>query len=76
LFELKYFDVFIKGRGNKMENIDYKKLKEDLMKRVGPSAIMPLILSIDNADEEELILLAEEFKFNIHDYIKDDLVNQ
>ncbi|ASW42879.1 MULTISPECIES: hypothetical protein [Eubacteriales] len=57
-----------------MQNIDYKRLKEDLLKKVGPSSIMPLIMSIDNADEDELVLLAEEFKFDIYDYMKDNIV--
>jgi len=32
-----------------MNNIDYRKLKEDLLNRVGPSNIMPLIVTVDSA---------------------------
>ena len=53
-----------------MENIDYKKLKKDLLKRFGPSNIMPLISSIDRADEEELIYLARKYKIDIEKYKK------
>lgn len=51
--------------------IDYKKLKRDLLNKVGPSGIKPLIISIDSASEEELIRIAEEFNLNISDYMKD-----
>jgi hypothetical protein len=51
-----------------MYNIDYKKLKKDLLKKVSASGIMPLIVSVDSADEKELILLAEEFKIDLSKY--------
>ena len=54
-----------------MCKIDYKKLKKDLLKKVGPSGIMGLIVSVDSASEEELLRLAEEYNLNISDYIKD-----
>ena len=54
-----------------MDNIDYKKLKKDLLKKIGPSGIMELIVSVDSADEDKLLRLAEEYNLNISDYIKD-----
>lgn len=54
-----------------MDKIDYKKLKKDLLKKVGPSGIMPFIVSVDSADEDELLRLAEEYNLDISDYIKD-----
>lgn len=53
-----------------MDNIDYKKLKKDLLKKVGPSGIMPLIVYVDSANKDELLKLAEEYNLNISDYIK------
>ena len=53
-----------------MDKIDYKKLKKDLLKKVGPSGFMPLIVSIDSADNDELLRFAEEYNFDISDYIK------
>jgi hypothetical protein len=54
-----------------VDKIDYKKLKKDLLKKIGTSGIMPLIVAVDSADEEELIRFAEEYRLNINDYIKD-----
>ncbi|MVX66480.1 hypothetical protein GKZ28_22655 [Clostridium chromiireducens] len=53
-----------------LEKIDYKKLKKDLLNKVGSSGIMPLIVSIDSASEKELLELAKEYNLNISDYIK------
>jgi len=53
-----------------VDNIDYKKLKKDLLKKVGPSGIMPLIVCIDSANEDELLRLAEEYNLDISNYIK------
>ena len=53
-----------------MEEIDYKKLKKALLKKMGPSGIMPLISLIDRADEEELIRLAEKYNLDILVYTK------
>ncbi|WP_271813656.1 hypothetical protein [Clostridium beijerinckii] len=54
-----------------MDNIDYKKLKKDLLNKVGSSGIMPLIISVDSASDKELIRLAKENNLDISDYIKD-----
>lgn len=56
-----------------MANIDFRKLKKDLLKKVGTSGIMPLIISIDTANEEKLIKLAEEYNFNISNYEKTNI---
>lgn len=54
-----------------MSKIDFKKLKKDLLNKVGTSGIMPLIVSIDSASEKELLQLAEEYNLDILDYMKD-----
>ena len=54
-----------------MDKIDYKKLKKDLLNKIGASGIMPLIVTVDSASEKELIRLAEEYNLEISDYIKD-----
>ena len=51
--------------------IDYKKLKKDLLKKVGTSGIKPLILTVDNANETDLLKLAKTYKLKISDYIND-----
>lgn len=50
--------------------INYKKLKRDLLNKVGTSGIKPLIMSVDSASEEELIRIAEELNIDISDYIR------
>jgi len=53
-----------------MDKIDYRKLKKDLLNKVGTSGIMPLIVTVDSASEKELLRLAEEYNLDISDYIK------
>lgn len=53
-----------------MANIDYKKLKKDLLNKVGSSGIMPLIISVDSASEKELLRLAKEYDLDISNYMK------
>lgn len=53
-----------------MDNIDYKKLKKDLLNEVGPSGIMPLIIAVDSANEKELLKLAKEYNLDLSNYIK------
>lgn len=53
-----------------MNQIDYKKLKEALLNKAGPSGIMPLIVAIDSASDNELLKLAREYGLNISDYMK------
>jgi hypothetical protein len=54
-----------------VDKIDYKKLKKDLLNKVGASGIMPLIVSVDSASDKELLKLAKEYNLDISDYIKD-----
>lgn len=54
-----------------VDKIDYRKLKRDLLKKVGTSGIMPLIVSVDSASEKELLRLADEYNLDISEYIKD-----
>lgn len=37
-----------------MDKIYYKKLKKDLLNKVGTSGIMALIVTVDSASEKEL----------------------
>ena len=53
-----------------MNKIDYKKLKKDLLNKVGPSGIMALVVAIDSASEKELLRFAKEHNLNISDYVK------
>jgi hypothetical protein len=53
-----------------MDKIDYKKLKKDLLRKVGTSGNMALIVTVDSASEKKLLRLAEEFSLNISDYVK------
>ncbi len=52
-----------------MDKIDFKKLRKDLLSKVGPSGIMPLIISVERADEEELVRMAKEYNLDITDYM-------
>jgi hypothetical protein len=54
-----------------MNKIDYKKLKRDLLRKVGTSGNMALIVTVDSASEKELQRMAEEFSLNISDYVKE-----
>ena len=49
-------------------NIDYKKLKKDLLSKFGPSNIMPLISKIDRANDEELEELAIKYRLDLSEY--------
>lgn len=54
-----------------MIKIDYKRLKKDLLNKLGPSGIMPLIVSLDSASEEKLLELAKKYNLDISKYIKE-----
>jgi hypothetical protein len=54
-----------------VDKIDYKKLKKDLLNKVGASGIMPLIVSVDSASDKELLRFAKEYNLDISDYMKD-----
>ena len=53
-----------------MDKIDYKKLKKDLLNKVGTSGIMSLIITVESASEKKLLQLAEEYNLDISDYMK------
>ncbi|SHE93915.1 MULTISPECIES: hypothetical protein [Caloramator] len=55
-----------------IKRVNYRKLKRDLLDYVGPSGIWPLIGSVDSADEEELLEIAEELGYDVSDYILED----
>jgi hypothetical protein len=54
-----------------MDNIDYKKLRKDLLNKVGTSGIMLLVIVVESASEKELLRMAKEYNLNITDYEKD-----
>ena len=54
-----------------VNKIDYKKLKKDLLKKVGTLGIKPLVATVDNASETDLLKLAKTYNLNISDYIND-----
>jgi hypothetical protein len=54
-----------------MNNVDYKKLKKDLLRKVGTSGNMALIVTVDSASEKTLKRMAEEYNLDITDYIKE-----
>ena len=54
-----------------VNKLDYKKLKKDLLNKVGPSGIMALVVAVDTASEKELLRMAKEYNINISDYVKD-----
>ncbi|HEY5587352.1 MAG TPA: hypothetical protein VIK86_00190 [Candidatus Paceibacterota bacterium] len=51
--------------------IDYKKLKKDLLKKVGTLKSKPLVAAADIASETDLLKLAKTYNLNISDYIND-----
>jgi len=51
-----------------LNNLNYKKLKEDLIKRVGTLTITPLGGNQSNASEKELLKLAKKYNMKISDY--------
>ncbi len=56
-----------------MENIDYEKLREDLINYYGsattfyPASYMDVI-KVQNANNEELIYIAQQNNFDLEDY--------
>ncbi|GFR35451.1 hypothetical protein [Thermobrachium celere] len=55
-----------------IRRVDYRRLKRDLLDEVGPSEIWPLIDSVENADEEELIEIARQLGYDVEDYEEDE----
>ena len=54
-----------------MNKIDYKKLKKDLLNKIGTSGVMPLVVTADSSSEKELLRLARKYNLDISDYIND-----
>lgn len=48
--------------------MNYEKLRKDLLKKVGTSRIMSLILTKNSPDEKELLRLAKKYNLNISEY--------
>ncbi len=57
--------------GRVVDKIDYKKLKKDLLNKVGISEIEPLVVTENIASERELLKLAKTYNLNLSDYIND-----
>ncbi|MFT5875754.1 MAG: hypothetical protein ACI8WT_004751 [Clostridium sp.] len=51
--------------------MDYKKLKKDLLNKVGISGVTALIVAVDSATEKELLGFAKEYNLKITDYVND-----
>ena len=48
--------------------MNYEKLRQDLLKKVGTSKIMSLILTKNSPNEKELLRLAKKYNLNISEY--------
>jgi len=48
--------------------LNYKRLKEDLLKKVGTLTITTLGIIESNASEKELLKLAKKYNMKISDY--------
>lgn len=48
--------------------IDYEKLKQDLLNKVGTSGIMPAIIEVDSSPNPKLVKLAAQYGLDIEDY--------
>ncbi|MGH4050137.1 MAG: hypothetical protein ACREVX_02105 [Clostridium sp.] len=48
--------------------MNYKKLKEDLLKKVGTLTITALGVNQSNASEKKLLKLAKKYNMKISDY--------
>jgi len=51
-----------------VNKIDYKKLKKDLLERVGTLGIKSPIMTRESISEKDLLRLAKEYNLNISDY--------
>ncbi|WP_017416889.1 hypothetical protein [Clostridium tunisiense] len=52
-----------------MRRVDYKKLRKDLLNKAKASGITLLVIIIENADEDKLLNLSEEYGLDISKYI-------
>lgn len=51
-----------------MNNIDFKKLRKDLLSKVAASGIVLLVKVVESANEEQLLGFARDYRINISDY--------
>jgi len=61
--------VKIVNRRGIMRRVDYKKLRKDLLNKAKASGITLLVIIIENADEDKLLNLSEEYGLDISKYI-------
>ncbi|MCB2296537.1 hypothetical protein [Clostridium tagluense] len=54
-----------------VNKIDYKKLKKDLLDKVGTLGIKSPVVTVESTSEKDLLKLAKEYNLNISDYIND-----
>ncbi len=52
-----------------MRRVDYKKLRKDLLNKAKASGITLLVIIVENADEDKLLNLSEEYGLDISNYI-------
>jgi hypothetical protein len=53
-----------------VDHINYKRLRKDLLDKVGPSGIMPAIIEIESASKGDLIKLSYQYGLDIKDYFE------
>ncbi|MBZ9623020.1 hypothetical protein G9F71_009140 [Clostridium sp. FP2] len=54
-----------------VNKIDYKKLKKDLLDKVGILGNKSPVVTVESTSETDLLKLAKEYNLNISDYIND-----
>lgn len=52
-----------------MRKVDYKELRRDLLNKVKASGITLLAIVVENANEDQLLSLAEDYHIDISNYI-------
>jgi len=57
--------------GRMVNKIDYKKLKKDLLDKVGALGVTSPVVTVESTSETDLLKLAKEYNLNISDYIND-----
>lgn len=53
-----------------MRRVDYKELRKDLLNKVKASGITLLAIVVENANEDQLLSLAEDYHIDISNYIR------
>lgn len=59
----------IVNRRGTVRRVDYKKLRKDLLNKAKASGITLLVIIVENADEDKLLNLSEEYGLDISNYI-------